>query len=154
MELIVEANTEQVAQSLYTPDEATALLDPQQHESSWLPNGRETTLADFGAYVVGRLVGFMFVQRRDDGVAVLESLYVHPDHRHSGFARLLIRAGVEAARDAGLPTIEIFAMDREPRAIAFWRRLLGPPNATGSVQMPGGRLTAQGWRLETDSINV
>ncbi len=153
--LIVVAGTEQVAQGLYTPAETDALQDPRQHESSWLPADHEATLVDLGVDVDGQIVAFIFVQRRDDGVAVLESLFVHPDHRSAGYARLLVRAAVEAARGAGLETVEVFAMDREPRAIAFWRHLLGtPPNRKGMVQMPGGQLTAQGWRLDTAAIDL
>lgn len=153
--LIPVAAAELLTRGLYSGMEIDALLDPSQHESSWLPDGKQSTIVDLGLEVDAQIVGMLFVHRREDGVGVLEALFVHPERRAGGNGRLLVRAGIQAVRDAGLETVEIFAMDREPEAIAFWRHLFAaPPNRKGVVEMLGGQLTATGWHLKTADVRI
>ena len=125
------------------------MQDPFRHHSPWLPFGQESTLVDLGVEVDGKVVGFIFVQRRTDGVGVLESLFVHPNYRQAGHGTGLVRAALRAAREHGVETVEVFALQKEPDAIAWWSRRLGPPNATGIMDLEGVPHGAQGWRLAT-----
>jgi GNAT superfamily N-acetyltransferase len=156
--LITRAVVERVASGLYTGAENDALLDPAQRENSWLPSGTDSTIVDLGVEVDGQIVGMLFVMRRSDGVGVLEALFVDPKYRDGGYARQLVQAGIAAVCAARLEMIEIFAMDREPRAITFWRHVLeAPPNKQGVCQLldgSGGQLAATGWRLKAADVRV
>jgi ribosomal protein S18 acetylase RimI-like enzyme len=78
--------------------------------------------------VESEVVGYVFVLPESlsfvwDG-AVLNELYLHPDHRGSGVADDLMDAAVSAARKQSLPLDRLLLdVDREnPRARAFYER--------------------------------
>jgi N-acetylglutamate synthase-like GNAT family acetyltransferase len=101
----------------------------------------------------GAVAGCIQLYRRADGVGVLEFLYVFPSYRNHGYARRLVQEGIQAARDHGITTIEVFPLQREPEAVAFWTHLFKTsPNMTGEVVLLGQRWLATGWRLPVPTI--
>jgi GNAT superfamily N-acetyltransferase len=106
----------------------------------------------FCVEVAGTTVGGIQLWRRGDGAGVLEFLFVMPSHQKKGYGRQLVREAVAAARSAGIELVEVYAMDREPEARAFWEHLLGTPNTTGVAMILGQQWSAKGWRLATADI--
>ena len=102
-----EAAPEQAALDVYeSPEQSAAGLDPDPHDDEWLPNNQNYHHATFGAFnTVGELVGCISLyEREDDGVGVLEGLYVRKSEREGGHARRLVRAALADAKDRGRAT--------------------------------------------------
>lgn len=146
---------ELVTERLYSQEEVEAMVDPDRHTVSWIPGPQVEVVVELGVFVEGRLVGSVDLWRRDQETAVIEQLAVHPLHRKHGYGRRLVREVVASAQRAGFPTLEVFALEREPKAVAFWRHVLGvDPNLDGEMVALGTRFPAKGWRLPTAQISV
>ncbi len=143
----------QVATGLYTQRQADAMRTPGGFTVSWMTGPCQMVDA-FCAEVTGAVVGCIQLWRRGDGVGVLEFLFVMPSHQKKGYGRRLVQEAIGAARSAGIQMMEVYAMEREPEACAFWKHLLGTPNNTGEATLLGQRLLATGWRLRTADIAV
>lgn len=156
IQLVATLWAEYVADGVFSREQVEAMMDPEQHKVSWLPQGRYHQLASLGGFVGNALVGSVDVLQRDQETAIVEQLAVHPDHRQRGYGRRLVREAVAIARRTGrLPILGVFTFERDPKAIEFWRHLLGvPPNAEGYGLLLGERLPAVGWRLRTAEILV
>lgn len=141
----------QLASGLYTEEEVAAMRAPGGFVVSWLAGARQLVDA-FCVEVTGIVVGCVQLWRRGDGVGVIEFLFVMPLHQKKGYGRQLVREAIGAARSAGIETVEVYAMDREPEACAFWEHLLGLPNTAGVATILGQRWPAKGWRLATTDI--
>lgn len=138
----------------YTREQAEALQTPGKFKVSWLPPHLHP-LVNLGGYVDDTIVGCIQLFRRADGTGVLEFLFVRVDYRDGGYARKLVREALRVAQIVGIEMIEVFAMEREPKAISFWEHLFQiPPNATGVLEVLDLRDPAQGWRLERVRIAV
>jgi GNAT superfamily N-acetyltransferase len=154
IELFATMWSELVSDGLYSQEEIDAMVDPERHEQTWIPKGPVEVVAELGGFVEGALVGSVDVWRRDQ-TAVMEQLAVHPLHRNHGYGRKLVRAAVAVARRTGFPTVEVFAIEREPKAVAFWQHVLGvPPSMVGDVTLLDTHLPAKGWRLATATLSV
>ncbi|HVS06433.1 MAG TPA: GNAT family N-acetyltransferase [Candidatus Dormibacteraeota bacterium] len=143
-----------VDEGLYTAQEVEGMADPEQHEASWLPRNRYIQLVQLGGFLGPELVAIVDVLRRDDETAIIEELAVHPRYQDQGYGGKLVRAPVASAQRAQLPILEVFALEREPKAVSFWRHLLGAPNIGGHLILLGTRRPAKGWRLPTAEISV
>jgi len=141
----------QLASGLYTKAEVEAMRTPGGFIVSWMTGPRQLVDA-FCVEVASTVVGCIQLWRRGDGVGVLEFLFVMPPHQKKGYGRQLVREAIAAARSAGIETVEVYAMDREPEACAFWTHLLGTANKRGVATILGQRLPARGWRLATADI--
>jgi GNAT superfamily N-acetyltransferase len=147
--------TELVTLGLYSPGEVEAMKDAEQHDVSWLPKGHYDAVVSLGGFVGEALVSSVHLWRRDRVTAVIEQLAVDPLHRGHGYARRLVRDAVSAAQREGLETLEVFALEREPKAVEFWRHLLEvAPNVEGHAVFAGKSRPAKGWRLTTSKISV
>ena len=137
----------------YTQEEADAMNTPGAFQATWIPGPMPMSV--IGADVEEKLVGWIFLLRRDDGTGILESLWVRHGHRESGYGRKLVREAVARALSVGITTMEVHAMEREPKSVAFWEHLLQGPNADdGILTINGQRSTAKTWRLPTEKIAV
>ena len=103
-----EAAGEQSTLGLYTPEQSAAALDPSRHEAEWLPNNKNYHRQTFAATsTTGLLVGCVSLyQREDDGVAVLEGLFVKKSDRRRRHARRLVRAALADAKVWGIKAID------------------------------------------------
>jgi len=119
-------------EGIYTAQEVEGMADPEQHEVSWLPNDRYLQLVQLGGFLGPEFVASVDVLRRDDETAIIEELAVYPRYQGCGYGRKLVRAAVASAQRAQLPILEVFALEREPKAVSFWRHLLGAPTLTAS----------------------
>jgi GNAT superfamily N-acetyltransferase len=79
------------------------------------PHGRLLVL-----YTDGRPVGCGGVKRLDDGVGEIKRMYVVPTERGRGYARLLLGALEEAARDLGYDRVRLDTGSRQPHARALY----------------------------------
>jgi GNAT superfamily N-acetyltransferase len=155
VQLVTTLWAEYVTDGAYSREEVEAMMDPQQHDVSWLPKGRHVMVVELGGFVDGALVGSVDLLKRDDDTAVVEQLAVYPDHRRHGYGRRLVREAVASARRAGLPMLEVFAFQREIKAIEFWSHLLrAAPTLEGHGVLLGERRPAKGWRVKTAEIFV
>jgi GNAT superfamily N-acetyltransferase len=153
--LIETLYDEFVSEGLYSVEEIDGMRDPHQHDVSWLPKGSFVWVASLGGFVGGTLVGCVDALQRVDEIVVVEQLAVHPQHRGHGYARRLVREAVASARRARLSTLEVFALEREAKAVKFWRHLVrAAPNMDGHMMLLGTRRPAKGWRLPTAEISV
>lgn len=142
----------------YTAEEARAMNTPGRFRASWLPRPPDR-YSPIAGETSGQVVGWILLLERDDGIGLLESLFVHPIARGKGYARLLVREAFRMAAAAGRETIEVYALDREPETVELWgKRLLKvAPNMRGQVTLlttPPVTLTAQGWRLNTADVRI
>jgi ribosomal protein S18 acetylase RimI-like enzyme len=141
----------QQATGIYSKREVRAMTEGD-FRASWLTEAA-ALLAALGVEAQGQLAGWIHVWGRADDTAVLESLFVSPDHRGRGLARQLVRAAAATASDNDFPMIEVHAIEQEVRAVAFWRRLFeAAPTLRGEVQLCGRKLPAQGWRLRPSEL--
>jgi ribosomal protein S18 acetylase RimI-like enzyme len=153
--LVTTLWAEFVTEGLYTAKEVEAIMDPEQHEVSWLLKDRFVQLVSLGGFLGPTLVGSVDVLLRDDQTAVIEQLAVYPLHRKHGYGQRLVREAVASAQRAQVPMLEVFALEREPKAVSFWRHLLKvAPNIEGHLVLLGTRRPAKGWRLPTAGISV
>jgi len=93
-------------------------------------------VAEQDSVVVGTLQ-LTFVQHlisRGLRRAVLEAMFVHPEHRGSGVGSALVRFAMEAAREARCRTLELTSNKARDRAHRFYERL-------------GFRATHEGFKL-------
>jgi GNAT superfamily N-acetyltransferase len=143
---------ELVASGLYSQQEVDAMRTPGRFKASWMAEAHQLVEA-LCAEVDGAVVGCIQLYRRADGAGVLEFLYVLPSHRNYGYARRLVQDAIQAARDHGISTIEVFPLEREPEAVAFWTHFFKTsPKMTGEVVLLGQRWLATGWRLPVVAI--
>jgi len=73
------------------------------------------------AYADGRPVGCGGVKRLDDRCSEIKRLYVAPDARKSGVARLLLQRLEHLARESGHAVVRLDTGDRQPGALALFR---------------------------------
>lgn len=88
--------------------------------------GRQPGDAVFGAFVGGRLCGIAGLQRAEGATrchrAMLQTVYVRPEHRGGGLAEALVGAVIAHAR-AHVELVNAFVAAENGRARAFYRRL-------------------------------
>ncbi len=73
------------------------------------------------AYADGRAVGCGGVKDLGDGSAEVKRLYVAPDARKSGVARLLLQRLEQIAGESGHDVVRLDTGDRQPGALALFR---------------------------------
>ena len=73
------------------------------------------------AYVDGRPVGCGGVKRMDDGAAEVKRLFVAPDARKGGVARLILERLEQLAGESGHDVVRLDTGDRQPGALALFR---------------------------------
>ena len=138
--LVAPREVEAEVRALETDDdwEARARLSqqlyPQTSEEAFMTfarkkNVQERRLVDagrgtrFGAFVDGTLVSTAGAFVTEDGVARLQSVETHPDHRRRGMAAAVVHAAGQHALDRfGVRTLVIVA-DTDGEAIGIYRRL-------------------------------
>ena len=133
----------------YTAEEADA-MNSGRFEASWMPTEWRKRQAIAGV-LNGKFVGWIHLLIRQDGVALVESLFVYAHRRDRGYARDLVREAVNRASRAGIETLEVYALDRDEGNDELWGHLLRRlPNTAGEVRLltSGSRdLHAKGWRM-------
>jgi GNAT superfamily N-acetyltransferase len=79
-----------------------------------------------GAFIMARLngrpVGCGAIRRLEDGVGEVKRMYVRPEARRRGVARLVLAELEETARALGLHTLRLETGTRQPEAIALYER--------------------------------
>jgi GNAT superfamily N-acetyltransferase len=73
------------------------------------------------AYAGGLPVGCGGVKRLDDHCAEIKRLYVAPEVRKSGVARLILRRLEQLAGESGRAVVRLDTGDRQPGALALFR---------------------------------
>lgn len=61
----------------------------------------------YGLFSDGGMVGFMQLDKRDDGCFELEKITVVPQYRHAGFGKSLLRFAADRARETGAAKLTI-----------------------------------------------
>src|SRR5262249_60591573 len=103
-----------------------------------------------GAFLVaslaGRPVGCGAVRRIDNGVAEVKRMYVSPDVRGRGVGGIVLAALEAEARALGAGRLVLEAGERQPEAIALYRRggLAGGPRLGRDAPPPPLACTAHG----------
>lgn len=114
-------------------DAAAAVVERvlREHHLPFDPDGADADLrspeASFDGFFVavgagGDVVGTAALVVVGDGVGELRKLFLLPEARGAGVGRALLRAVVEAARDAGLERLTLLTRDRYDRAIRLYER--------------------------------
>ena len=118
---------------LARPEERAGLIDLQREASLMWEEDRAALLAEPGAIDLpadqiaeghvfvwetrGAVQGFAVVLTRDDGAAVLDGLFVDPDHWERGIGRRLADHAFEEARARGCVSLTVVA---NRRALGFY----------------------------------
>jgi len=144
-ELQAAAANEMVSSRLYSEQEVAA-MHSGGFVASWMLGPKQLAVT-LGAVVDGAVVGCIQLWRRADGTGVLEYLFVQHSYRESGIGTQLVKDAVSFGAQQGVEMIEVFAMEREPKAVRFWERRLGPADQQGQVMLVGKRFPARGWRM-------
>ena len=84
------------------------------------------------AYDEGRLVGSVYVAWDGAQHAFLLEPTVHPEYRHRGIGRELVRRAADAARDAGC---EVLHVDYEQALTPFYEACGFQPTAAGLIRL-------------------
>jgi ribosomal protein S18 acetylase RimI-like enzyme len=106
------------------PPEALASFTVERRTERWAamlaePDGRVCVLAELD----GRVAGFHVCSRPDPaGVAELSGLYVHPRALSRGVGSALLADCLARLRRAGARTIELWVLEGNARARAFYER--------------------------------
>ena len=103
--------------------------------------------ASFIAEVDGRLVGAVFVTRKDDTVARLRLLHVESEMRGRGIGRRLVDACIRFARDAGYRTLTLWTNDVLVEARRLYERAGFRLVATEPHTRFGPALVGETWDL-------
>jgi len=146
---LIAAQTVDLLARWYAADEADG-MNLGRFKASWMPAAWRKRQAIAGL-INGKIVGWIHLLVRQDGVALLESLFVHPDKRGGGYVRQLVREAINRAFRDTVQTLEVYALDRDEGNDQLWEHILKtPPNTSGEVVLsssPGSPLKAKGWRL-------
>lgn len=77
-----------------------------------------------GTFLVGSVAGVDVacggLKLLADGVGEVKRMYVDPAHRGRGYSRVLLRALVQHARDAGLHEVRLETGSRQQQAVALY----------------------------------
>jgi predicted N-acetyltransferase YhbS len=84
------------------------------------------------AFDEGRLVGSVYVAWDGAQHAFLLEPTVHPEYRHQGIGRELVRRAADAARDAGCETLHV---DYEEALTPFYEACGFQPTAAGLIRL-------------------
>jgi DNA-binding MarR family transcriptional regulator/GNAT superfamily N-acetyltransferase len=103
--------------------------------------------ASFVAEVDGRLVGAVFVTRKDDEVAKLRLLHVESEMRGRGIGTRLIEACIRFAREAGYRTLTLWTNDVLTEARRLYERAGFRLVAAEPHRMFGPPLVGETWDL-------
>lgn len=101
-------------------------FDRFEYFTELIADGRRNVAwaADVGGGVVGYLVGRF--REPDDfrrvSTGVLESMFVHPDHRNAGVGTALVETFLQWARDNGAGSVAVTAYAENTDAIRFYER--------------------------------
>ncbi|MGY0236884.1 N-acetyltransferase family protein [Longispora urticae] len=125
--------------------EALAAMDPDAMRAYWaerLPREAGThqlLLAERD----GAPVGFCYVGPGGDGRGLLCAIHVVPPAHGTGVARLLMAAALDALRARGHDAFELWVLDGNDRAIAFYGKCGWKPDGTRRTAMLGDTETTQ-----------
>jgi GNAT superfamily N-acetyltransferase len=108
-----------------------------------LSPGRLEAAHAFVAEADGRAVGWAEVLPCEDGVCVLEHLWVEPGSIRRGVGSQLFRHAAARARELGAATME---WEAEPHALGFYARMGGEPLRTATSEW-GRELSVMGVSL-------
>ena len=103
--------------------------------------------ASFIAEVDGRLVGAVFVTRKDDGVARLRLLHVESEMRGRGIGGRLIEACIRFARAAGYRTLSLWTNDILVEARRLYERAGFRLVGSEPHRMFGPEMVGETWEL-------
>lgn len=67
-----------------------------------------------------KIVGFVYFKQKEGKEAILEALFVDPDHMRKGYGNKLFASAVKRAKELGLNSLQI---DSDPHATAFYEKL-------------------------------
>jgi GNAT superfamily N-acetyltransferase len=87
------------------------------------------------AYAGEQLVGFVHIAWDGRDHAFVLDPRVHPDHRHQGIGRELVRRSAEAAREAGC---EILHVDYADELTPFYEACGFQPTRAGTIRLDRG----------------
>ncbi len=110
---LVDALTAELALAGYAADETFGYSVEQLEQSR---------VHLVGACIGGRLVGVGGVEPQEGGIGELKRFFVVPEHRGTGVADALITAVIGYAHDNGMDLLRLETGDKQPAAIAFYRR--------------------------------
>jgi ribosomal protein S18 acetylase RimI-like enzyme len=136
----------------YGGDIARMMITPGQFQASWLP-GLPVFEAYLGAFFESELVGFVFAFTfaPDPKVGVIESLYVDPKNRRSGYGRQLVHEATKRLAHADMVEVHVIELE----AIPFWQKILkmAPNKEDGLLKVITGQSwPAKGWRVRQDEL--
>jgi len=140
----------QIAEGIFTEDEAEAMQQPGATTTSWLSAnskrpGHTLILVDGG--VVTAAADLFGGDVR--GECVLENFAVRRASQGQGHSRELWRLVREDARVNEMDTIMIFALIADQHAVGYWRHVLDrAPTENGSMMCGGSNFEAVGWRYK------
>lgn len=150
--LMRSASDELLACGLYTQAEVNAMHTPGEFKASWMPWGHYLSVGIYGAEVDRNVIGCIELLERDDRTGILEVLFVAKEFRDKHVATRLVHEAVQEAHARSVVAIEVYTMEREPKAVAFWKNFFDPfqPNTSGQLALLGNAFPAIGWRLPPD----
>lgn len=69
----------------------------------------------------GRTIGCIGIRRHDEGVGEIKRMYVRAEHRRLGYARALLLAAEDRARELGYTALVLETGAHQPEAIALYQ---------------------------------
>lgn len=143
-----EVLASQIAEGIFTEDEAEAMQQPGATTTSWLSASSKRpghTLILVDGEVVTAAADLFGGDVRSE--CVLENFAVLRASQGKGYSRELWRLVQEDARDNSMDTIIIFALLADQQAVDYWRHLLAcEPTENGSMTCRDRHFGAVGWR--------
>jgi GNAT superfamily N-acetyltransferase len=118
---------------ILSPEETAPLFEAAWGEQAPdSPPALDRCLTHVGAYVGGRLVGFVKLAWDGGDHAFVLDTTVHPDHQRRGIGRRLVERAAEIARRSGVEWLHI---DYEPALEGFYARCGFRPTPAGLMRL-------------------
>jgi GNAT superfamily N-acetyltransferase len=107
-------------------DELARRYDHEDDGSGGFKAEAGEAVPPWGVFVIGSLAGVPVAcgafRRLEGDVAEIKRMYVVPEHRGRGYARVILRELERLAADSGYSAAQLETGDRQPEAIGLYER--------------------------------